>query len=193
MHTLRIWRRAPKIWSPWAAVLLALGAATLWAPRMRAQAGAPGQWRTLAPLMPINPVHIALMNNGKVLIVAGSGNVATVTNYQAAVWDPASETLVTQSLTRTCSGTDGGPPDGRILVNGGTLRRRSSVSRATRARSRPARSPGVQNMAHGRWYPTTTARRRPRDDVFRLTETGGTSTTVEFYNAGSGWSRNSAG
>ena len=33
-----------------------------------------GQWQTLSYLMPINPVHTALMPNGKVLVVAGSGN-----------------------------------------------------------------------------------------------------------------------
>ena len=43
---------------------------------------------TLPYTMPINPVHSALMNNGKVLIVSGSGWVAGNTNYLAAVWDP---------------------------------------------------------------------------------------------------------
>ena len=38
------------------------------------------------------------MNNGKVLIVAGSDNVATETNFEAAVWDPASETFQTQPV-----------------------------------------------------------------------------------------------
>ena len=40
------------------------------------QAAAQGQWKTLPYPMPINPVHVALMNNGTVLIVAGSGNLA---------------------------------------------------------------------------------------------------------------------
>ena len=72
------------VWFPALTLLLAAGLA-LFPPSLRAQAGVQGQWRTLASLMPINPIHLALMNNGKVLIVAGSGNVATVTNYQAAV------------------------------------------------------------------------------------------------------------
>ena len=33
-----------------------------------------GRWDTLAFHMPINPVHIAMMHTGKVLIVSGSGN-----------------------------------------------------------------------------------------------------------------------
>ncbi len=71
-----------------AALGLALGIALPYSPQLGAQAGVQGRWTTLPSLMPINPVHIALMHNGKVLIVAGSGNVATETNYQAAVWDP---------------------------------------------------------------------------------------------------------
>ena len=38
------------------------------------QANVQGQWSTLPYLMPINPIHAALLSNGKVLVVAGSGN-----------------------------------------------------------------------------------------------------------------------
>ena len=160
---------------------------------MRAQAGVQGQWRTLASLMPINPVHVALMNNGKVLIVAGSGNVATVTNYQAAVWDPQSETLVTQSLTwdMFCNAMVA-LPDGRIFVNGGTLQYDPFFGQPRNAAFDPATGvfTDLQNMAHGRWYPTTTTLGDGRVMTFSgLTETGGTSTTVEFYTPGSGWSQ----
>lgn len=50
---------------------------------------------TLPYLMPINPVHAVLLNNGTVLIVAGSGNLATNTNFQAAVWNPQAGTVTT--------------------------------------------------------------------------------------------------
>ena len=33
-----------------------------------------GRWDTLPFDMPINPVHVAMMHTGKVLIVSGSGN-----------------------------------------------------------------------------------------------------------------------
>ena len=33
-----------------------------------------GQWDTLPFRMPINPVHVALMHNGKVLVISGSGS-----------------------------------------------------------------------------------------------------------------------
>src|SRR5947199_8877244 len=64
-----------------------------------AQADVQGQWRTLPYVMPINPIHIALLNTGKVLVVVGSGNVATETNFQAAVWDPGADTITTQPVS----------------------------------------------------------------------------------------------
>src|SRR5688500_14375217 len=81
-----------------AAIVLALGLISSTPPALLAQAGTQGQWRTLSSQTPINPVHVALMNNGEVLIVAGSGNVATETHFQAAVWDPLSQTFLTQTL-----------------------------------------------------------------------------------------------
>jgi hypothetical protein len=43
-------------------------------PEMLGQTNVQGQWSTLPYSMPINPVHVALLSNGKVLVVAGSGN-----------------------------------------------------------------------------------------------------------------------
>ena len=51
--------------------LLLLG--TLMSAAMAAPA-VQGQWSTLTNLAPINPIHAALLPNGKVLIIAGSGN-----------------------------------------------------------------------------------------------------------------------
>src|SRR6195256_7012282 len=64
-----------------------------------AQANVQGQWQTLPNLMPINPVHAALLHNGKVLIVSGSGNVAGNTNFQAGIFDPASGNVSTMPVT----------------------------------------------------------------------------------------------
>jgi len=53
-----------------ATVIALLG--TMWlasSPRAAAQSGVQGQWQTLSNQMPINPVHAALLHNGKVLIV----------------------------------------------------------------------------------------------------------------------------
>jgi hypothetical protein len=87
-----------------------------------AQAGTQGQWRTVTNQLTINPVHVALMNTGKVLIVSGSGNVATETNFQAAVWDPLSQTFQTQPTPwdMFCNGMVV-LHDGRVFINGGNL------------------------------------------------------------------------
>src|SRR5207249_2815148 len=85
------------------------------------QAAVQGQWKTLPYPMPINPVHVALMNNGTVLIVAGSGNLQTNTSYQAAVWDPRADTITTQPVgwDMFCNGMVV-LPDGRVFINGAT-------------------------------------------------------------------------
>ena len=55
---------------------------------------------------------------------------------------------------------------------------------------RPALFTDVENMAHGRWYPTTTTLGDGSVMTFSgLTETGGTNTPVEIYTVGSGWSQ----
>src|ERR1700756_4801282 len=38
------------------------------------QANVTGQWSTASYTLPINPIHVALLYNGKILVVAGSGN-----------------------------------------------------------------------------------------------------------------------
>jgi len=193
MRVLSARRRAAKVWFPAAAILLASGLAALSSSALRAQAGMQGQWRTLASLMPINPVHLALMNNGKVLIVSGSGNVATETNFQAAVWDPPSETLITQSLAwdMFCNAMVL-LPDGRPFINGGNLQYDPFHGQPRNAAFDPSTGlfTDLQNMAHGRWYPTATVLGDGRVMTFSgLSETGGTNTAVEFYTAGSGWSQ----
>src|SRR5207245_11110603 len=83
---------------------------------------AQGQWTTLPYLMPINPIHMALMNNGKVLIVAGSGYDASHTRFEAAVRDPQTGTITRQLVGwgMFCNSMVG-LPGGRVVVTGGTL------------------------------------------------------------------------
>src|SRR5882724_3977331 len=38
------------------------------------QANVTGQWSVASYTMPINPIHSALLKNGKILVIAGSGN-----------------------------------------------------------------------------------------------------------------------
>src|SRR2546426_6819097 len=85
-----------------------------------AQANVQGQWQTLPNPMPINPVHAALLHNGKVLVVSGSGNLPSNTNFQAGVFDPQTNTVTTQPVgwDMFCNGMVV-LPDGRALINGG--------------------------------------------------------------------------
>ena len=151
-----------------------------------------GQWQTLPYTMPINPVHTALLYNGKVLIVSGSGNVAANTNYRAALWDPQAGTITTQPVAwdMFCNGMVV-LPDGRPFVMGGTLQYDPFHGELKTATYDPSTNTftNQQAMAHGRWYPTGTVLGDGRTLIFSgLNETGGTNTSVEFYSAGSGWS-----
>ena len=81
--------------------------------------------------------------------------------------------------------------DGRVLVNGGNLQYDPFFGEPRNAVFDPATAlfTNVQNMAHGRWYPTVTTLGDGRVMTFSgLSETGGTNTTVEIYTVGSGWS-----
>src|SRR5688500_4049600 len=62
-----------------------------------AQVGTVGEWRTLSQTAPINPIHVALLRTGRVLIVAGSENDPTVTTNRAALWDPGTGAVTVQT------------------------------------------------------------------------------------------------
>ena len=157
-----------------------------------AQASVQGQWQTLPNTMPINPVHAALLHNGKVLIVSGSGNLPTNSNWQAAIFDPATGTVSTQPITwdMFCNGIVV-LPDGRAFINSGTLQYDPFHGHLKSAIYDPATGQftDAQNMAHGRWYPTVTNLPDGTLMTFSgLDENGNTNSTVEIYTVGSGWS-----
>ena len=136
-------------------------ACLLYAPFASGQASVQGQWQTLQNLtMPINPVHAALLHNGKVLIVSGSGNLPTNTNLQAAIFDPTTGTITTQQVAwdMFCNGMVV-LADGRAIVVGGTQQYDPFHGQLQSAVYDPATGQftNVQNMAHGRWYPTVTS------------------------------------
>ena len=142
--------------------------------------------------MPINPVHAALLHNGKVLIVSGSGNLPSNTNLQAAVFDPATGIVTTQTVNwdMFCNGMVV-LPDGRAFVNGGTLQYDPFHGQLRSAVYYPATGQftDVQNMAHGRWYPTVTNLASGSLMTFSgLDENGNTNSNVEISYDGSGWS-----
>lgn len=161
-------------------------------PRAAAQASVQGQWQTLPNLMPINPVHAALLHNGKVLIVSGSGNLPTNTNLKAAIFDPGTESITTQAVNwdMFCNGMVV-LADGRAFVNGGTLQYDPFHGQLRSAVYDPVTGQftDVQTMARGRWYPTVTSLSNGTIMTFSgLDENGNTNSTVEIYTVGSGWS-----
>src|SRR5207248_9883839 len=138
----------------WLVLTFSLLPTTAWS-----QVNITGNWSTMPYTMPINPIHVALLNNGRVLVVSGSGNVAGNTNFQAALWDPQAGTITTQPVAwdMFCNGMVV-LPDGRSFIMGGTLQYDPFHGELRTSFFDPATGnfTDAQNMAHGRWYPTAT-------------------------------------
>ncbi len=87
-----------------------------------------GHWSViqLPPKVRVNAVHATLLNDGKLLIIAGSGNDVNQFNagtFKTLLWDPVSETtkLIPTPDDMFCAGHST-LPNGHVLVAGGTLR-----------------------------------------------------------------------
>ena len=176
-------------------------------PLLMGQVQTIGQWATMSYTMPINPIHVALLHNGKILVVAGSGNCPASlagcpsgppfgpsNNSGALLLDPTNGN-VTQfnvSWDMFCNGMVV-LPDGRAFINGGTLAYDPFQGSLMSSIFDPATNTftDAPNMAHGRWYPTVLTLGDGRIMTFSgFLETGeNTNTTVEFYTVGSGWSQ----
>ena len=179
---------------------------SLMMPAAMGQTNVKGQWTTLSLRTPINPIHAALMKNGKVLIVAGSGNCPpsqsgcpTGPPYGpgnasgAEVWDPVAGTItqLTVPFDLFCNGMIV-LPDGRPFINSGTIQYDPFYGSLQSAVFDPSTNTftTVQNMAHGRWYPTLTTLGDGRVMTYSgANEHGSTNTTVEIYTVGTGWSQ----
>ena len=157
-------------------------------PYAMGQAQVQGQWATLPYTMPINPIHVSLLHNGKVLIVSGSGAYAPNTSYEAAVWDPQAGTITTQPVGWDMFCNEMAVmPDGRPFVLDGTLQYDPFYGSPNTAAYDPNTGNFVelQGMAHGRWYPTVTTLGDGRMMVFSgLNETGRTNRALEIYTVG---------
>jgi hypothetical protein len=158
-----------------------------------AQANRQGQWQTLPYVMPINPIHLALMNNGEVLIVSGSGNDRTETQFKAAIWNPANGAITTQQLgwDMFCNGMIN-LWNGQELIAGGTLQYGPFLGSPKASIFDPPSGTysNLPNMVDGRWYPTLTELSDGSVMVFSgISETGPTNSTVEIYNLNTGWSQ----
>src|SRR5882724_2899572 len=184
------------------ALILVLAASI---PPADAQADVKGQWSTLNYSMTINPIHVALMNNGKILVVTGSGNCPPSqsgcpsgapfngSNHSGAVLvDPVAKNVTQLSISYDmfCNGMTV-LPDGRVLIDGGTIAYDPFEGIQKTSLFDPASNSftTVQSMAHGRWYPTVTLLSDGRVMTFSgQDENSDTNSTVEIFTVGSGWS-----
>ena len=168
-------------------------------PSATGQVQVQGQWRTEGYQLPINPIHVALMHNGKILVAAGSGNNAG--NFargllKAGALDPQTGAInvQTQQWDLFCEGMTV-LPDGRVFIDGGNLayspflgEKRSSVFDPL-----TEQFADLQPMPHGRWYPTTITLSDGRVLVFGGTdENNNSNNAVAFYKVGQGWSQDFA-
>ena len=136
-----------------------------------AQSNVQGQWRTLSATMPINPVHVAVLASGKVLVVAGSGNCPhsqsrcpsgppyspSSNGSGALLMDPVSGQVLGQfplSWDMFCNGMVL-LEDGRLLIDGGTIQYDPFHGQLQAAIFDPSSNTfaNAASMAHGRWYP----------------------------------------
>ena len=179
----------------------------IFVPRGMAQANVTGQWSTLPYVMPINPIHVALLSSGNVLVVAGSGNCppsqsgcpsgppyGPSNNSGALLLNPVTGAITQFSLSwdMFCNGMVL-LQDGTALIDGGTIQYTPFLNGQPQAAIfDPARNTftNTANMADGRWYPNLTTLGDGSVMAFSGTnEVGGTNTSVEFYTIGLGWSQ----
>src|ERR1700722_6399832 len=174
-------------------VFLALFQLTQFAPAGRSQANVTGQWQTLPYTMPINPIHVHLLNTGNVLVITGTGNDPNDRLLQAALWNPTTGTITVQNIEYDmfCNGMVG-LPDGRVMIAGGTLAYNPAFLGYNRISVYdPATGlfTDQPSMTHGRWYPTATMLGNGSVMIYSgYTETGATNNTVEIFSESTGLS-----
>lgn len=151
-----------------------------------------GSWETLSYDLPLRAVHATALKNGKVLLIAGSGNSTNdynIASFKAYVLDPATGhlTSVPVPYDAFCSFhlVDA---NGDVLVFGGTAAYQTSstpfkgTNRVMKfVVDKNAWEP-VASMAHGRWYPGGTMDGAGKVYAYSgLTATGGVGRTPEMY------------
>ena len=130
-----------------------------------------GRWDILPYESPVNSVHAALLNTGKVLLIAGSGNDKEqfdAGTFRTVIWNPADGSFkeVPTPWDVFCAGHTF-LPDGRLLVAGGTrvyenLEIEPKLNYAGLRDSyifdpKTESYEKVDDMEFARWYPTLVA------------------------------------
>jgi hypothetical protein len=177
-----------------ATVRFAMAAGTV-APPPTTGFAATGRWTTPSS-MPGRAMHATLLRDGRILLIAGSGNdwegQFLPGTFETHVWDPTANTFASVPTPEDmfCSGHVT-LPDGKILVQGGTtayagtpqsvsykgLKSSYIFDPATNAYTK------VNDAIDGHWYPTLT--KLETGDVWMAggyDENGGGSTATELFN-----------
>jgi hypothetical protein len=127
-----------------------------------------GQWTVMNYQMPVRAMHATLLKNGKILLIAGSGNNVdnfTAGTFTASVYDPVAGTFNTLNVPKDmfCAGHVT-LPDGRVLIQGGTKSYPTTPGGADYGGLRDSWifDPGNNSFTNigpandGHWYPTMT-------------------------------------
>jgi hypothetical protein len=128
-----------------------------------------GRWTVLESPMPIRTIHSTLLRDGRVLLIAGSGNdpaLFDAGSFRSVIWDPGDNSFddVPTPNDMFCAGHVT-LPDGRILVAGGTQTYPGNEAGATNFEGTdesyifdPATNEfqASNSMADAHWYPTMT-------------------------------------
>jgi cell division septation protein DedD len=83
-----------------------------------------GDWEVIDAEMPVRAIHTTLLYDGRILMVAGSGNdgnAFAAGEFTATVWDPADDSFtdIPVPYDMFCTGHVT-LPDGKVLLSGGT-------------------------------------------------------------------------
>lgn len=128
-----------------------------------------GSWEVFNAPMPLRAIHSTLLSDGRLLLIAGSGNDGVAFEagtFKASVWSPESGAFrdVPVPYDMFCVGHVT-LPDGKVLVGGGTLAYPTAGAGPTTFKGstksyyfdpKDNMFHPVNDMAGGHWYPTLT-------------------------------------
>ena len=131
--------------------------------------GLVGSWDVLSTNLPIRAIHSTLLNDGRLLLIAGSGNSGanfTAGTFKAMVWSPTGGAFkeVPVPYDMFCSGHVT-LPDGKVLIAGGTAAFPAPTAGPTTFKGSrksyyfdPADDQfhPLNDMAGAHWYPSLT-------------------------------------
>ncbi len=160
-----------------------------------------GEWQIASVTLPNRGIHQTLLRDGRVLVIAGSGNDEgnfRSGQFTSHVWNPTTGAMIQVPTPEDmfCAGHVT-LPDGRVLIQGGTKEWWTPTSGFKGLRSSYIFNPATNSFTRtndaneGRWYPTLT--KLENGNIWMaggLTDQAnqhGTHTTEMFNTATSSW------